>query len=151
MPKLSSAYLEALFSSSDYGKLVELSSYLYDRARLDEPAYGYPRPVFVFMESLLWFAQANRSGVSTYYEATPKTRQNAMLQALESEAPREFAAQYLLGMQNWQDEAMIEIVDAWMQNHDEDNNRWLWRLANEHRAAFERFCGEPISGTTPKE
>ena len=132
MPKFSQAYLDSLFSSRDYCKLVELSGYLQDGLSRGDPTYGYPQPVFVFLESLIWFAQAIRSGALTYYEATPKARQDAMLDALEREAPRGFATHYSLGMQGWQDERKIEIVDLWIEGHDEENNRWLWRLVNEH-------------------
>jgi hypothetical protein len=143
MPKFSQAYLDSLFSSRDYCKLVELSGYLQDGLSRSDPTYGYPQPVFVFLESLIWFAQAIRSGALTYYEATPKARQDAMLDALEREAPRGFATHYSLGMQGWQDERKIKIVDLWIESHDEENNRWLWRLVNEHRDAIERLCGQP--------
>jgi hypothetical protein len=142
MPKFSRAYMDALFSSHDNSKLVELSGYLQEGLNRGDPTYGYPQAVFVFMESLLWFAQAIRSGAWTYYEATPRARQQAMLRALEGEAPAGFATHYSLGMQNWQDESRIGVVDTWIEDHDEDNNRWLWRLANEHRATFERLCGQ---------
>jgi hypothetical protein len=143
MPKFSQGYLDALFASRDYSKLVELSGYLQEGLNHGDPTYGYPQPVFVFLESLLWFAQAIRSGAWTYYEATPRARQDAMLCALESDAPKGFATHYALGTQNWQDDGKIGIVDVWIENHDEDNNRWLWRLAIEHRATFERLCGQP--------
>jgi hypothetical protein len=57
MPKFSQGYLDALFSSRDYGKLVELSGYLQEGLSRSDPTYGYPQPVFVLVESLLWFAQ----------------------------------------------------------------------------------------------
>jgi hypothetical protein len=152
MPKFGQAYLDSLFSAPDFSKLVELSGYLHEGLNRSEPSYGYPQPVFVFLESLLWFSQAIRSGAWTYYEATPRARQDAMLRALEREAPTGFATHYALGMQNWRDERTIGVVDAWIEKHDEDNNRWLWRLVNEHRATIERLCGSaPIPGAQPPE
>jgi len=146
MPKFSQAYLDALFSSRDYDKLAELAGYLQGGLSLGDPTYGCSRPVFAFLESLLWFAQAIRSGVWTYYEATPRARQDAMLGALESLAPEGFATHYALGMRSWQDERTIGVVDAWIENHDEDNNRWLWSLVDEHRATFARLCGQTDGG-----
>jgi hypothetical protein len=141
-PKISQAYLDELFSSPDFDKLVELSGYLYAAGgnRGDDPTYGLPRSLFVFVESLTWFSQAERSGVWTYYEATPNTRQDAMLRALECEAPDGFAAHYVLGMGTWRDQTKIDVVDVWLQEHEDDINRWLWRLINQHRNTFERLC-----------
>jgi hypothetical protein len=71
-----------------------------------------------------------------------------MLDALESEAPQGFATHYALGMQSWQDEQRIEVVDLWIESHDEENNTWLWRLVNEHRHMIEQLCGQidaPVS------
>lgn len=144
LPKFSQAYLDALFSSSNLSKLVELSGYLHGSEDYDrnKPAYGYPEPVFVFVESLVWFSQAIRSGVWTYYEATPRMRQDAMLDALTRHAPAGFATHYSLGMKNWSDELKINLVDEWIEHHEEDCNRWLWRLVNKHRRTIERLCGQ---------
>jgi len=142
--KFSQAYLDTLFSSPDLSTLVELSGYLYgsEDYNRNEPTYGYPEPVFVFVESLVWFSQAIRSGVWTYYESTPRIRQDAMLDALRRHAPAEFATHYSLGMKNRRGELNTNVVDAWIEDHEEDCNRWLWRLANEHRSAIERLCGQ---------
>ena len=141
-PKISQAYLDDLFSSPDFSKLVELSGYLYAASgyKRDDPTYGLPQPLFVFVESLMWFSQAERSGVWTYYEAAPKARQDAMLGALECEAPEGFATHYALGMGGWHDPAKIDVVDIWLRDREDDTNRWLWRLINEHRHTFERLC-----------
>jgi hypothetical protein len=98
--------------------------------------------VFVFQETLMWLSQTIRSGMWTYYEATPGARQEAMLRALECEAPPDYAATYSLGMETWQDDVKREAVDIWVGCHEEDCNLWLWRLANRHRAMFERVCGQ---------
>jgi hypothetical protein len=29
------------------------------------------------------------------------------------------------------------------RNEEEDNNRWPWRLVDEHRPGIERLCGQP--------
>jgi hypothetical protein len=140
--KFSQAYLDELLSSPEFNKLVELSGYLYAAGgyMVDDATYGLPPSLFVFVESLVWLSQAERSGVWTYYEAAPKTRQDAMLRALECEAPEGFAAHYGLGMETWHDPGKIHVVDVWLQDHEDDINRWLWRLINQHRSAFERLC-----------
>jgi hypothetical protein len=142
--KFAQAYLDELFSTPEFTKLIEIAGYFAatDEYRTDAPDFGLPRPVFVFHETLLWFSQAIRSGVWTYYEATPRARQEAMLNALAGEAPLGYAAIYLLGMATWQDEVKRRYVDAWIEGHEENCNQWLWRLANQHRALFEQACGQ---------
>jgi hypothetical protein len=142
--KFTQAYLDALFSTPEFMKLVEIAGYFRgaEQYRSDEPSLGLPRPVFVFQETLMWFSQTIRSGAWTYYEATPKTRKQAMLRALESEAPPGYAATYSLGMKTWQDDVKCNVVDTWVSSHEEDCNQWLWRLANKYRAMFERVCGQ---------
>jgi hypothetical protein len=139
--KFSQTYLDTLFSSPHLSKLVELSGYLdgTEDYNCDERAYGYPEPAFVFVESLVWFSRAIRSVV---YEATPRIRQDATLDALRRDAPPGFATHYSLGMTNGRDELKISVVDEWMEDHEEDCNRCLWRLANEHRRGIERLGGQ---------
>jgi hypothetical protein len=142
--KFTQPYLDDLFSADDLTKLVDIQCYLAASPAYNSGAatYGHPEPVFAFMEGLLWFSQALRSGVWTYYEATPRFRQDAMVRALERYAPQGFAAYYALGMKDWRDESKIVVVDKWIENHEDDCDRWLWRLANEHRPTFERACGQ---------
>ena len=141
----STRYWDALFQSRDYGRLVDLSSALCSGSvfRPQESQYGLPRAAFTFVESLLWFAQAQRSGVWTYFESTPPERQAVMLEALEGHpAPTGFAAHYALGMSNIRDVHKLAVVDLWIRAHDVDNNAWLWRIADEHRALFEALCAQ---------
>jgi hypothetical protein len=142
--KFSQAYLDQLFSAPDFSKFVEINGYLvgsdaYDRS---QPTYGFPEPVFVFTEGLIWFSQAIRSGVWTYYEATPPFRQEAMLRALKEHAPKGFAAKYALGMKNWQRKSKMAGLDEWIRDHEDDCNRWLWHLITEHRPTLEVLCGQ---------
>jgi len=140
--KFSQRYLDAIFTTSECGRLAEISSILCGCGSYEpkQPDYGFDSQTFVFVESLLWFSQALRSGVWTYFEATPRQRQEAMREALRSIAPKEFSEYYALGMEVWKDENKIKVVDTWMQDHDDENNRFLWRLITEHRASIERLC-----------
>jgi hypothetical protein len=144
--KFSQAYLDQLFSAPDFCKFVEIDGYLvgsdtYDRR---EPTYGFPAPVFVFVESLCWFSQTIRSGAwtYTYYEATPPVRQVTMLQALREHAPEELVVQYASGMKDWRKESKISRVDEWIGTHEDVCHRWLWHLLLDHRPAIELLCGQ---------
>jgi hypothetical protein len=84
MPRYSDRYLDGLFESSTYHDLVVLQGILTTPPHFDshQPDYGLPSHFFVVVEGLAWFAQACRSGVWTYFEATPPQRQQAMYEAL---------------------------------------------------------------------
>ena len=140
-PKFSTAYLDRLFSPGQYMNLVEISSLLcgsevYESTKDD---YGLTPHLFLLVESLSWFAHSRRSGAWTYFEVTPHARQALMFSLLEAEAPAGFAQQYSIGMQKWQDEAAMKQLDRWMEEHDVENNHWLWRLAEAQRASFLRM------------
>ena len=148
-PKFSRTYLDALFAAPEFMKLVEIAGYFpgSETYRREAADFGLPLPVFLFQETLTWFSQSIRSGVWTYYEATPRARQEAMYRALVGEAPPGYAVNYARGMDAWRDAATCEAVDTWIAAHEEDHHRWLWRLVSQYRPLFERVCGQ-IGPTT---
>jgi len=131
-------YIDRLLDGETYHDLVELSSVMRSSQQyaLQAPDYGLPTFAFLFVEILLWFAQAIRSGVWTYYEATPAPRQRAMAAALRAHAPAGFADWYERGMSDWQDEQKIRTVDDWIEANDDVANAWLRLLARENREAL---------------
>ena len=139
-PKFSPRYLETLFTPSRYENLVEISSFLSGSVSFatEKEDYGLELPLFALIEGLAWFAQSMRSGAWTYFESTPTERQGRMLEALESLAPDGFAAHYALGMSSWQDEVAMRKLDNWVEEHDSENNKWLWRIAEAHRTQWLR-------------
>ena len=139
--KFSQTYLDDLFSPDEYGKLAEISALICgsDSFNPEEPDYGLDGKTFAFIECLLWFAQGLRSGVWTYYEATPPERQHAMLSALKETSPSAFATYYALGMETWEDEDKITEVDDWLRNEDEKNHANLWHLVTSHRESIQQL------------
>ena len=131
-------YIDRLLAEGTYESLVHLSSAICSSAQFDAASrdYGLPRFAFLFAETLLWFAQGSRSGVWTYYEATPPDRQHAMADALREAAPEEFALMYERGMRDWQDETKIAALDTWMQAHDDAAHEWLCALLKDNREAL---------------
>jgi hypothetical protein len=140
-PRYSSAYLNGLFESDEYEDLVQISSLICACEQFSPaaPNYRLPTSLFVFVEGLLWSAQSIRSGTWTYYEATPALRQHAMHRALEELGALEVAQQYAEGMEHWRDEARMQSVDRWLQDHEADNARWLWELARANRSSVEEL------------
>ncbi len=135
MRKYSTSYVDELLAKAGYADLVELSSVICSSTRFkaDAPDYGLPEFAFVFVEALAWFAQAIRSGVWTYYEATTLERQAAMLGALRTIGPAKFAEAYESGCLHWRDEQSINVVDKWIEANEEVAANWLHSLARTNR------------------
>lgn len=138
-PRISTAYLEKLLTSGSYEALIEVlalleGSGLYNRQLVD---YGLGTALFVFAESLLWFAHGTRSGAITYFEVASLERQELMERELSELAPPDFAAAYVAGKNMWRDSLPFDSLDLWMERNDERNNHWLSSLIRQHRGAFE--------------
>jgi hypothetical protein len=131
-------YINRLIDGETYHDLVELSSAMCSAAHFELKShdYGLPAFAFLFAETLLWFAQSFRSGVWTYYEATPVSRQQTMVAALRSYAPEGYADWYERGMADWQDEQRIHAVDAWIHANDEAASVWLRSFVRANREAL---------------
>jgi hypothetical protein len=131
-------YIDRLLDGESYHDLVELSAAMCSSSQYTSkaPDYGLPTFAFLFAETLLWFAQSIRSGVSTYYEATPVLRQCVMATALRAHAPAGFADWYQRGMTDWKDELRIRDVDDWIAASNNAASAWLRLLARENREAL---------------
>src|SRR5262245_17215987 len=124
--RYSSGYFEDLFAHRDYRGLVDISGVICSCSRFksEDAVYGLPLPLFAYVESLLWFASSARSGVWTYFEATPEARQKEMVRTLEKFAPFGFAVQYERGIRYWRDTGRQVQLDQWLASNDERNNEW---------------------------
>ncbi len=140
-PRYSAGYLDRLFASEGYADLAQISSLLCatDRFSPNEHDYGLSAPLFVFVETLAWFAQSWRSGACTYYAATPWGRQDAMSRALESGADPALTGCYREGMRNWRDAEAMRAVDDWIEQHDEEVMSWLRTLVRVNRPSIEQL------------
>jgi hypothetical protein len=139
--KYSVQYIDDLYARADFSALVQLSSDIYgwDGFRRDEPECGFPSAIFGFLETLTWSSRSIRSGVWTYYESTPLSRQWAMLAIAASIAPAELAAAYRLGMATWRDTAAVAAVDRWIAQNEDLITEWHWRILREHREQVNRL------------
>ena len=142
--KFAVEYIDRLLADATYIDLVHLSSVICSSARYQSPSpdYGLPLPAFLFVETLCWFAQSIRSGVSTYYQATPQARQNSMLTALKESAPEEFRSWYEQGMRDWREEAKATAVDDWIEANDQRATDWLLTLARKNRDTLVALTAE---------
>ena len=135
MGRFSDQYIDELLGGNKPLQLAEISAIICGSAcfNLQATDYGLPVVGFVYVEVLTWFAQAIRSSVWTYYEATPLVRQETMLSALRRLAPPSFSDWYERGMREWTDEERIRVVDSWLEANDEVAQKWLRNLLAENR------------------
>jgi hypothetical protein len=135
MRRFSVQHVEGILAGDDYRQLAELSAMLCGSARFSHaaPDYGLPPPAFVFVEALCWFAQASRSGAWTYYEVTPRSRQDLMSRALLTYAPPDYGIWYERGMVDWECEERMQAVDEWIRANEAYAERWLRELAVDNR------------------
>lgn len=131
-------YIDRLIAGDSYNDLAQLSSAICSTNSFSLTAtdYGLPQFAFVFVETLHWEAQATRSGVWTYYEATPVARQDLMKIALQATAPESLAEWYERGASDWKDEDKIAAVDDWIEKNDESIHEWLHSYAVKNRDAI---------------
>ncbi|MBV6322656.1 hypothetical protein [Duganella violaceipulchra] len=134
MPRYSAQYLSQLLTRRDYGALVDLQGVAlgwegYD-ARL--PSFGWPQPIFVIFEILTWLAQADRSGVWTYYEATPVVRLDCALATLEMLKAVELQQQYAHGKMHWQDSEVSRKLDYWIRENEQTIIEWAFATLVDH-------------------
>lgn len=130
--KFSEQFINRLIDDSKENSFEELSSILCGSShfRIEEPDYGLPRAIFAFCEVLLWFAQSERSGSNTYFEATPSNRQLALCDALECLQAYELMQTYRRAM-TCQDD---EFIHHWMYENAQAVRRWLQELLVSNRA-----------------
>lgn len=123
------AYIDQLICSRTYDSLVMLSTYVEAAsAAPGEPRRGLQVQLFVFVEALAWFAQSDRSGAWSYFEATSSLRQEAMRASLVALGFDSLAQQYSFGMRHWEDAVLMQQLDRWLEENEEQNESWLFGL-----------------------
>jgi len=136
MPRYSTHYLDQLLAQRDYGALCDLQAIAtgWDGFDPAAPSFRYPRPVFAVFEMLTWLAQADRSGVWTYYEATPPDRVECMLDALDALDAATLRQRYAQGWAHWRDPDACGALDGWIRDHEPALIAWTFDVLDTHRA-----------------
>lgn len=112
--KFAIEYVDQLLEDVTYSGFTELSTAICSSRNFKSalPDYGLSQFAFLFVEALLWFSQAARSGVWTYHEVTPQARQDAMAIALHEFGAQELASWYERGTRDWRSETKVIAVDV---------------------------------------
>lgn len=133
MPRYSAQYLAQLLTQGDYAALVDLQGIAigWDGFDASVPCFGLPSPIFAVFEVLTWLAQADRSGVWTYYEATPDARSECTLTALELLQAVELRQRYAFGKAHWQDAEASGQLDSWIRENEPGIIEWAFAVLAE--------------------
>ncbi len=140
-PKFSIAYLARLFEPGDHQRLAEINAILRGSDVISDAAdYGLSQKLFLFCEGIDFFAQSNRSGAWTYFEAVPHARQLAFAKAARAECSvlKELPEMYEFGSKNWRDPEVMCKLDRWIEQNESASDAWLWQLVAEEREEFLR-------------
>ncbi|MYM96366.1 hypothetical protein [Duganella vulcania] len=142
MPRYSDHYLAQLLAQRDYLALVDLQGVASGWEGFDKnlPSFGWPCPIFVVFELVTWLAQADRSGVWTYYEATPVARSDCVLTTLDSLGAVEFHQQYARGKERWQNYEESEKLDKWIRENEQTLIDWAFTVLIDHPAELASVC-----------
>lgn len=142
MPRYSDQYVAQLLAQHDYDALVDLQGIASGWAGFDagDSSFGWPRPVFAVFEMLTWLAQADRSGVWTYYEATPIPRQECAIVTLDMLKAAEIRHQYDYGKEHWQNAEAIGELDSWIGKNEQTIIEWAFAVLAAHSAELAFVC-----------
>ena len=134
MARYSTQFLSQLLDRHDYAALVDLQGVAMGWSGFDmgHPTFGWPRPIFVVFELLTWLAQADRSGVWTYYEATPVGRLECAAATLDYLNAVELLQNYVYGKDNWRDLDAIGKLDSWISENEDNIITWAFSVLTEH-------------------
>lgn len=142
MSRYSAQYVAQLVAQQDYGALVDLQGITlgWDRFDPKDLSFGLPQPIFAVFEVLTWLAQADRSGVWTYYEATPVPRQDRVIIALEALQADELRHQYIYGKEHWRIAEAIGQLDNWLSENEQSTIRWAFSVLVAHPDELALVC-----------
>lgn len=136
----SEAYIDELVDSRSYDAMAMLSTYVEAASPAsDEAGRGLPIQLFVFIEAFAWFAQAARSGVWTYFEATTPLRQEAMRASLLQLRCDSLAQLYSFGMLHWKGATLMQKLDRALDEAEKDNESWLVSLLDSQRGQLRQL------------
>ena len=136
--RYSAGFLDRLYSTgSIYDLWSELSTI--------ERHHSLPKGSWTFCRLVEWFS-ASRSGIWTYYEATPLSQQEQLVGELDAFLDLAGIARYYrLGMATWASEKEIQQIDKWIRQQEQTIESALIRLARGERELIENWNGSPRS------
>lgn len=90
-------------------------------------------------EMINWQSQSNRSGVWTYYEIVNDSSATTLIGRLKAKGENEILTMYMMGINKYRDETLMEHIDKWIWENEEriyryvtdvfiSNKDWFYRI-----------------------
>ena len=115
--KFSKTYMDSFFNNiNDYYSMAELFTIAYFKLR----EQGTLPDWYVELREIMnWQSQSNRSGVWTYYEILDDTSASTLISRLKAKEENEILTIYMMGINKYRDESIMEHIDKWIGENEE--------------------------------
>lgn len=117
------SYIDNYFNSiNDYHSKSELFSIAYHELK---ERSTIPDWYVELREIMNWQSQSDRSGVWTYYEILDEDSSNIVLNKLKTKKGREILEKYVMGINKYSDEKIMEDIDKWIWENEDKIYQYL--------------------------
>ncbi|MEK5329961.1 MULTISPECIES: hypothetical protein [unclassified Lysinibacillus] len=135
--KFNKTYIDNFFNNiNDYNSMAELFIIAY--GELKEQS-NLPDWYVELREMINWQSQSNRSGVWTYYEIVNDSSATTLIGRLKAKGENEILTMYMMGINKYRDETLMEHIDKWIWENEEriyryvtdvfiSNKDWFYRI-----------------------
>ncbi len=121
--KFNKTYIDNFFNNiNDYNSMAELFISAY--GELKEQS-NLPDWYVELREMINWQSQSNRSGVWTYYEIVNDSSAATLIGRLKAKEENEILTMYMMGINKYRDETLMEHIDKWIWENEESIYRYV--------------------------
>lgn len=132
--KYNKSYIDNFFTNiDDYHSLAELFSIAYSEFRERSPL---PDWYLELKEIMNWQSQSDRSGVCTYYEIVNNNSADTLISRLTAKEENEILTIYIMGLNKYSDETVMEFIDNWIWNNEDKIYRYITGILITNKAWF---------------
>lgn len=121
--KFNKTYIDSFFNNiNDYHSMAELFIIAYGELREQSTL---PDWYVELREMMNWQSQSDRSGVWTYYEIVNDSSATTLIGRLTAKEENEILTMYMMGINKYSDETIMEHIDKWIWKNEERIYRYL--------------------------
>lgn len=132
--KYNKRYIDEFFNNiNDYHSMAELYCIAYSEFRERK---SLPDWYVELSEIMNWQSQSDRAGVWTYYELLKEASAATLINRLKAKEENEILAMYILGINKYSDEIIMECIDKWLEENEEKIYQYIIDIFMENKAWF---------------